>query len=145
MRAAGEQWSPALTEAVRQAYIVEGLSAAQTVRKLGEGLTRSAVIGGASARGWSKGAAGGFVAPKLQVQVHPITEDAPLVAKFAIRHPVTDTAKVANDLGRFECRWPVGQESGMAQHFCAARVEGNGPYCSGHRGRAYQKATKCES
>lgn len=146
-RAAGGDWSPDLTEAVRKAYIEQGLSAAQTARQLGEGLTRNAVIAGAHRRGWSKGAPGGVTQPKVQVRVNPIpsADDAPGVAKFALRHPVTESAKLAVDMEPGECRWPVGHESGQAQRFCASRVEGNGPYCSGHRGKAYQKAKPCES
>ena len=38
-------------------------------------------------------------------------------------------------LGAFMCKWPIGE--GLDVTFCGRRVDGFGPYCTGHAARAY--------
>jgi hypothetical protein len=50
--------------------------------------------------------------------------------------PLTDAGKVLVDLGRCECRWPIGRDSGGVQRFCAEAVEPERSYCSEHYKRS---------
>lgn len=145
-------WPDDLADKVRQAYIVEGLSATQTALRLGKGITRAAVIGLANRRGWKKtnGGMGGRQAPSnpnafVTVNPAPVVE-SPTARRFGEKYPATDSARLLVDLGPGQCKWPVGvPDQPGDQLFCAGRAS-EGVYCPAHRKRAYQpKATACAS
>ncbi len=144
-------WSDELAADVHKHYQVGGLSAAQTARKLGQGLTPSSVIGGATRR-WGKkgeGQAGGVAKANVKTEYRapsaaPV-EESHTARRFGAKYPATEKAKLIADLGAHDCKWPVGvPEQAMDQLFCAERAT-EGVYCPKHRGKAYQKATPCES
>jgi GcrA cell cycle regulator len=61
-------------------------------------------------------------------------EEAPLIEDYSIPTP---QRKTLFDLGRHDCRWPVGDPQSDLFFFCGAVVEQDKPYCTGHCARAY--------
>lgn len=133
-------WTDDAAAEVKRLYLDEGKSAAQVARIMGAPVTRSAIIGLAARRGWTKGPQPSSVRPANAPPSPPIpatVEKGETV--WARRHPAAEDARLLRDLEAFECRWPVGVPSNPAdQLFCGARAA-SGAYCSHHRKRAFQR------
>jgi hypothetical protein len=136
-------WTDDAAADVRRLYLDEGKSAAQVARIMGAPVTRSAIIGLAARRGWTKGAQPSMARP---VNVPAAPQIAATVEKgetgWAKRWPAGPEAKLLRDLEVAECHWPVGVPATPAdQLFCGERA--NGAYCAHHRRKAFQRgATK---
>jgi len=142
-----------------------GMTASQIAEKLGEGVTRNAVIGKAHRLGLesrpspvkagedtpapAKPAAS--VAPPPQTASTAAPSAAPATAAPAaapaIAKPVTAkrparTGKAARvsllDLNERICKWPIGHPDDADFHFCGKLVQPTFPYCSEHCLLAYQ-------
>jgi GcrA cell cycle regulator len=149
-------WPEARVEALTRAWR-EGLSASQIARRLGGGLTRSAVIGKLHRLGLCGGAKpsaprtpatattmhGRFdrsgSAPLKIVWSKPVLDVAPApvfrAAASAGPPPSAPGAKYLRDMGPRECRFGLGDPgagNGALQLFCAAPTTGH-PYCARHR------------
>lgn len=105
----------------------EGLSASQIAKKLGEGVTRNAVIGKAHRLG-------------LKARPSPVKSQ-----KDKGKAPVKRTAKKAEkqiitllDLTDRMCKWPKGHPGDPDFQFCGKNAEPGMPYCAKHCAEAYQ-------
>ena len=120
----------------------QGKSAAEIAKKLGQGMTRNAVIGKAHRMGLSSGRPAS--APKVAAPA-PVKkgaekfEAAPLPAPG--KKPLSK--KEAGGISLLEvsdrvCRWPVGDPREDDLYFCGRPSRGGMPYCHDHAVQAYQ-------
>jgi len=148
-------WPEARVEALTRAWR-EGLSASQIARRLGGGLTRSAVIGKLHRLGLCGGrkpcapraavsapstpglrARPGPASSKI-VWLEPVLDAAVIVAPAGAGSgspPSAPGAKYLRDMGPRECRYGLGDPgigAGHLQLFCAAPTQGHA-YCAHHR------------
>lgn len=134
-------WSDDRVEQLKTLWI-EGLSASQIARTMG-GVTRNAVIGKVHRLGLAGRAGPARVerprvpsAPKVpslrpQVPAVPVVEEDPLPladGNFATVLTISDRM----------CRWPIGDPSASAFHFCGRAPKAGSPYCEAHARKAYQ-------
>ncbi len=90
-----------------------GISARDIAQKLGEGVTRNAVIGKANRLGISASKTNKVKFPKKNyVTIFPDDN---------------------------QCQWPFGHPNENNFYFCAEEVQKNRPYCEEHCGQAYRK------
>jgi GcrA cell cycle regulator len=149
--------------AVLKAGWESGMTASQIAEKLGEGVTRNAVIGKAHRLGLESrpspvkgGDDAAAVAPVAKVAAPAAAPPpakgavpapaeaaapAPVVAK-PVAKPVRRTGKAAKvtllDLNERICKWPIGHPGEPDFHFCGKPVQTGFPYCSEHCAQAYQ-------
>ncbi len=144
-----------------------GMTASQIAEKLGEGVTRNAVIGKAHRLGLESrpspvkagdeaaataaapvavpsSAAPPAPAAPVQVKAAPTAELSalsPMVAKPAAK-PARRSGKAAKvtllDLNEKICKWPIGHPGEPDFHFCGKPVQVSFPYCTEHCAQAYQ-------
>jgi GcrA cell cycle regulator len=144
------QWPDARVEALKRAWR-EGLSASQIAARLGDDLTRSAVIGKLHRLGVSGGRKPS--APRLPLapspprsvgrpaltlvtpgRLEPIL-DAPPISAASGAPPFRPGPKYLRDMTARECRFGLGDPgpgAGAFQLFCAAPTSGHA-YCAHHR------------
>jgi GcrA cell cycle regulator len=134
-------WTDERVDQLKSLWI-DGLSASQIARVLGDGITRNAVIG----KVHRLGLAGRAVAARID---RPRLPSAPRV-HFRPREPelpVVEEEPVKLDDGSFVgvlaindrmCRWPIGDPSGDEFHFCGHNPKSGSPYCEAHARKAYQ-------
>ena len=141
-------WTPDRVARLRTLWL-EGFSAEEVSRRLGQGISRSAVLGKVHRLGLSAGRPGPEAAPK-----HPVrrgrTPGAPSSAGMrrplivapsppVKERPVCDLPSGGFGLlalRRDQCRWPYG-EPGAGLSFCGRPVT-RGAFCSGHAEVAYR-------
>ncbi len=144
-------WTEERVEVLKKLWL-DGFSASQIAKQLGDGLTRNAVIGKVHRLGLSGRAAPSqpqrpaFKAsrparPAPQVQPAAVRRPEPAVvtapqppAVFACEE--TGSATVLT-LGSHMCKWPIGDPSSDSFSFCG-RASSEGPYCVQHARVAYQ-------
>jgi GcrA cell cycle regulator len=139
-----------------------GLTASQIAERLGEGVTRNAVIGKAHRLGLearpspvkaseesaaAPAAAPPAAAPPAAAPAPPPAPDVAVspssaaIAKPAAR-PARKASKVARvtllDLSEKICKWPIGHPGEPDFHFCGKPVNPGFPYCIEHCALAYQ-------
>jgi GcrA cell cycle regulator len=117
----------------------EGLSASQIAGRLGQGVSRNAVIGkvhrlGLAGRKTTVQTERVYCAPSKPIPL-------PKTAKFA--RPVIPTEPTSKRLSivtvkNGQCRWPHGNPGAVDFHLCGARVKESSVYCAFHCGLAYQ-------
>ena len=134
-----------------------GMTASQIAEKLGEGVTRNAVIGKAHRLGLesrpSPVKAGEEAAAPAEPQATTVSAPAPVSAPPQTAVPQAATAKPASkrpvragkaarvtllDLNERICKWPIGHPGEPDFHFCGKPVQASFPYCSEHCLVAYQ-------
>ena len=119
----------------------EGLSASQIARALG-GVTRNAVIGKVHRLGLAGRASPTRIerprlpsTPRLNVRSHApepvVVEEDPVVMEDG------NFATVLT-INNAMCRWPIGDPSENAFHFCGRSPKTGSPYCEAHARKAYQ-------
>jgi GcrA cell cycle regulator len=132
-----------------------GMTASQIAEKLGEGVTRNAVIGKAHRLGLesrpspvkagedsttSEPVAASTPAP-APTAAPPAAAAPAAVAKPAAKRPAR-TGKAARvtllDLNERICKWPIGHPGEPDFHFCGKPVQASFPYCTEHCLVAYQ-------
>lgn len=142
-------WSQAALDLLFNLHIRQGLSAAQTARAMGGGMTRNVVLGKAQRMGWSRPrdapppagltraddrrtASGRKAGPRLG-------KDRPLPRLREIA-PVVEP-RLWTERRRGECAYPVGEpdQPGMQLSCCAPT--GGGAYCAAHKGLMTQPET----
>jgi GcrA cell cycle regulator len=133
-----------------------GMTASQIAEKLGEGVTRNAVIGKAHRLGLESRPSPVKAGEEVSAAVDPVAAAAaptpgptpvaaqpaaPVVAKPAAKRPAR-TGKAARttllDLNERICKWPIGHPGEPDFHFCGKPVQTGFPYCSEHCLQAYQ-------
>ncbi len=130
-----------------------GMTASQIAEKLGEGITRNAVIGKAHrlglksrpspVRGGEDSAEAPVAAAPAPAAATPAPQagDAPAPRPAAARKPVAK-GKVARttllDLNEKICKWPIGHPGEADFHFCGKGAQAGFPYCTEHCLVAYQ-------
>jgi GcrA cell cycle regulator len=136
-----------------------GMTASQIAEKLGEGVTRNAVIGKAHRLGLESRpspvkpgeentapAEAALAAPSPAASAGPAPAPAaapaaPAAAKPAAKRP-SRAAKAPRttllDLNERICKWPIGHPGEPDFHFCGQPVQPGFPYCSEHCLLAYQ-------
>ncbi|WP_439532919.1 GcrA family cell cycle regulator [Polymorphobacter sp.] len=134
-----------------------GMTASQIAEKLGEGVTRNAVIGKAHRLGLESRPSPVKAGEEPASQAEPVvaapapapgpapaaapTPVAAASAKAAAKRPVR-TGKAARttllDLNERICKWPIGHPGEPDFHFCGKPVQTGFPYCSEHCLLAYQ-------
>ena len=133
-------WTDDRVEQLKSLW-TEGLSASQIARVLG-GVTRNAVIGKVHRLGLAGRATPTRSdrpripsAPRLNVRPHipepPVVEEEPVTLDDG-NHA---TVLTINDR---MCRWPIGDPSENAFHFCGRKPKSGSPYCEAHARKAYQ-------
>lgn len=135
-----------------------GMTASQIAEKLGEGVTRNAVIGKAHRLGLEsrpspvKGTE--ETAPAAEPEVTAAAPAAPAAVPASAPAPAAPAAtkplakrgsrsgKAARvtllDLNERICKWPIGHPGEPDFHFCGKPVQAGFPYCSEHCLVAYQ-------
>ena len=119
----------------------EGLSASQIARALG-GVTRNAVIGKVHRLGLAGRASPTRIerprlpsAPRLNGRPHTpepvVVEEDPIVMEDGSFATVLT-------INNAMCRWPIGDPSENAFHFCGHKPKNGSPYCEAHARKAYQ-------
>jgi GcrA cell cycle regulator len=104
----------------------EGLSASQIAAKLGDDVTRNAVIGKAHRLG-------------LKSRPSPVKAAAKTKKTAASTPKKSKKAKVTLlDLTERMCKWPIGHPDQDDFHFCGKPSIPAMPYCQAHCGEAYQ-------
>lgn len=121
-------WSVDRVELLSKLWIA-GYSARQIAERLGEGITRNAVIGKANRLGLSKPSKSSVTRQQRQ------RERAEKVLRL---QPPTDEGATIFSLTASTCRWPIGDPGDLDFHFCGAKSNGGQPYCEYHAARAYQ-------
>jgi len=126
------------------------LSASQIARRLGEGVTRNAVIGKLNRMGLSCG--GGkpkALAPRRHPQERPAKRSSGksggAVLKLLAPQPAKRDVHI-HDLSDMTCRFPMGDPREKDFRFCGAPKELNDlPYCEYHTQLAHQRSHQHEA
>lgn len=139
-------WTPAALADLHRLYVRQGLSAAETARVLGGGVTRNAVIGKALRLGWF----GGALKPGRKADPDKAAPDRPRLAKPPARPAggpfsrvlplpklreiaVISTPKPWTERGERECAFPVGEPAEPGRQFsCCAPAIRRREYCAAH-------------
>jgi DNA repair protein RadC len=148
-------WTDARVETLKTLWL-SGLSAAQVAAALG-GVSRNAVIGKLHRLGVAGRASASL--PDSGAPSPPVRRLAPTSQQSARRRraraqpsgpdlsaPAPSSPEgppLAADLlslGPHACRWPIGEPAAGGFGFCGRPAAGAGPYCAGHRARAYRGA-----
>lgn len=117
-------WTDDRIEALKKHWD-DGLSASQIAEKLGEGVTRNAVIGKAHRLG-------------LKSRPSPVKSD-PAPAKAKPKAKAKPSGKVSLlELTERICKWPIGHPTDDDFHFCGKPSKTGFPYCDSHCEVAYQ-------
>ena len=106
-----------------------GHSARQIAERLGDGITRNAVIGKANRLGLSKPSKSSVTRQQRQ------KERAENV--MSLKPPIDEGATIFS-LTASTCRWPIGDPGDLDFHFCGAKSKVGQPYCEYHAAKAYQ-------
>ena len=147
-------WTEERVEVLKKLWL-DGFSASQIAKQLGDGLTRNAVIGKVHRLGLSGRAAPSqpqrpaFKAsrparPAPATQAPAVRRPEPVVAAprpsvvFACEEIGSATVLT---LGSHMCKWPIGDPSSDSFSFCG-RASNDGPYCVQHARVAYQAAPR---
>ncbi|HEY4029970.1 MAG TPA: GcrA family cell cycle regulator [Caulobacteraceae bacterium] len=136
-------WTPAALDDLHRLFVRQKLSAAETARSLGGGVSRHAVLGKVQRLGWTREAPPrpgrpaqaprrARLAPTPRRPASPFTRVLPLPALREAA--VVSRPKLWTERGERECAYPVGEpaEPGR-QYSCCAPVRGRGCYCAEHR------------
>lgn len=119
-------WTDKRIDTLKKLWL-EGLSASQIAARLGEGVTRNAVIGKAH---------------RLDLAARPSpvkAEPAKPAAKPARAAPAEKPQRVTLlKLTERMCKWPIGHPGEPEFHFCGRRSQPGQPYCAHHASMAYQ-------
>jgi GcrA cell cycle regulator len=136
-------WTPAALDDLHRLFVRENLSAAQTAKALGAGVSRNAVLGKVQRLGWTREAAPKAGRPLLNPRrPKPGAERRRAGPPFARVLPLptlreiatSSTPKLWTDRGERECAFPVGEpEEPGRQYSCCAPVRGREEYCAAHR------------
>jgi GcrA cell cycle regulator len=156
-------WTDERIETLRSLW-ENGLTASQIAEKLGEGLSRNAVIGKAHRLGLKarpspvKGADSAAAAPAASSPKPAAPKPAPApkaatpaasapAAPAAVAPrpaprvvvPVTGSGKTSLlELSDKVCKWPIGHPNEVDFHFCGKPTQPGFPYCTDHCLIAYQ-------
>jgi len=156
-------WTNERIELLQKLWL-EGWSASRIARELACGITRNAVIGkvyrlGLSGRVNARSGNGPASPPHQKAPRRPAPRraDSPQFAgntalafhPFVIAAPAPQTVRdvvvpisepvTIAELRESMCRWPIGDPAQPEFRFCGAKkLPGQGPYCAGHAGIAYQ-------
>lgn len=103
----------------------EGLSASQIAAKIGDGVTRNAVIGKAHRLG-------------LKARPSPVKTSAGTKKAAAKAKKPKKTKITLLDLTDRMCKWPIGHPGDDDFHFCGKPSMPAMPYCEAHCAEAYQ-------
>jgi len=163
-------WTKERVELLTKLWI-EGLSASQIAAKLGEDVSRNAVISKAHRLGLTHGEAKRVRTPRSrkprspdpaptdQASSHdeptpvsmpptpvaanepPAALPAPLPIRGEAVAPRSEGVTIM-ELREGVCRWPLGDPSTPEFRFCGARANTGLPYCTHHAQIAYQPATE---
>jgi GcrA cell cycle regulator len=133
-------WSPAALDDLHRLYVRQRLSAAETARAMGAGVTRNAVLGKVQRLGWMrteppKAGRPPSERPRLgrrkKPRRLPFARVLPLPELREIT--VASTPKPWTERGERECAFPVGEpQAPGGQLSCCARIRGRGDYCRAH-------------
>ncbi len=133
-------WSQAAIDLLFKLHVQQGLSAAETARAIGGGVTRNSVLGKAQRMGWSRprdaSAASGLEVRDARHNLKRLrglrpVRDIPLPQLREVAVPGTPRLWTEREDG--ECAYPIGEpmEPGM-QLSCCAPTDG-ATYCAAHR------------
>ena len=134
-------WTDEKKEMLRMAWD-EGLPASTIAEKLGDGVSRNAVIGKAHRMGLParpspvKGAEGEAV--ESAVLEDGTTAPKPRAAAKPRVKPVKVQLTSLLELSERVCKWPIGHPGDSDFHFCGKPSNPGFPYCGEHCAVAYQ-------
>ncbi|MFA4937677.1 GcrA family cell cycle regulator [Brevundimonas sp.] len=125
---------------------VEGLPAGQIATQLGDGVSRSAVLGKARRLGLKRALAGpparsarpkACEGPSAASLTEPTCSTAPVVVPAS---PAGQTAvrRSILTIRAGECRWPLGRPRDATFGLCGAQVQ-RGAFCLAHAALGYQR------
>lgn len=117
-------WTEERIEALRKHWD-DGLSASQIAEKLGEGVTRNAVIGKAHRLG-------------LKSRPSPVKSEPAQPKAKPKASPKANSKVTLLDLTERICKWPIGHPTDPDFHFCGKPSKPGFPYCDEHCEVAYQ-------
>lgn len=143
------RWPPERDAALRE-FWEAGDTASEIAAKIGEGMSRSAVLGRIHRLGLP-----GRINPLVVRQPKTFTGEAPkrgrtgsgpgrtlrtllapkpdaLKERIIVQPPLSRLVTLG-DLEGFHCKWPVGNPSQETFRYCAADKEEQGPYCAFHK------------
>ena len=111
----------------------DGKTADQIARDLGQGISRSAVLGKVHRMGLSQGRVP-RAAPPIKVDPPPVRAARAPVQKAPLPEPGLATVL---SVRRRQCRWPYG-EPGAADFSLCGRPVARGAFCASHAAVAYR-------
>ena len=138
-------WSPAALDDLYRLYVREQLSAAETARAFGCGVTRNAVLGKVQRLGWTRTGGPKPGRPPQAVEPKPVRAPRRGVRRggpFSRVLPlpklreisVIGTPRLWTEREAGQCAFPVGEPSEPGrQYACCAPTVGCGAYCPAHR------------
>lgn len=135
-------WDVARVSELKNLWLA-GLSASQIARKLGDGVSRNAVIGKVHRLGL-----GGRGQPKTteaKAQPEGVEVETSVVAPAPVPEPQAQSGRENEvailGLSERKCRWPLGDPRDPDFRFCGAGVTEGEPYCIKHARLAYQQTS----
>lgn len=123
----------------------EGKTAEQVARALGDGISRSAVLGKVYRMRLSDGRVSptttGAARPRAETTLKPaVVRPAGARSSGGERPPIQETGRVSVlTVSRHQCRWPIGDPGSPAFSLCG-RSSVRGVYCASHAQIAYRPA-----
>ena len=141
----GNPWPDDKVEQLKALW-VEGLTASQIARVMGDGLTRSAVIGkvhrlGLPGKPKNQRAEHSGCKPKAKIARIVDVPAEPIVVIPALTLPDGSHVTILT-VTHGQCRWPIGDPESPDFHLCGNACPLMLPYCVGHTNVAYQPATR---
>lgn len=125
----------------------DGLSASQIANEIGDGMTRSAVLGVIHRLGIQRGTIVARVQPIVRKPSRRVHTPNPEAEPPQPKPSCTEVACVGGvalvDLRDHHCRWPLGDPREIESfRFCGEHHAAGKPYCEGHCDVAYAGTTR---
>lgn len=134
-------WTPEALDDLHRLYIRQRLSAAETARAMGGGVTRNAVLGKVQRLGWTRPAVpkaeakAGPDKPRLKPTTRPKSDPFSGVLPLPKLREITviSTPRPWTERAERECAFPVAEPKAPGQQFscCATAMRGRA-YCPAH-------------
>lgn len=143
-----ETWTPERVEWLREAWLTDGLSATEIGKKLG--ISRNAALGKLNRIGLlgQRRTIVQSVAKPRPAKTTPPLRPKETAKPIKIEEPKPDPETLVSvlNVGKGQCRWPIGDPSSPDFMYCGKGCEFGHPYCPDHeaflRGSRHTRAPR---